>query len=373
MLQVLICTSFLYLFSSHSAHAYPEMIRHGYVNCNTCHISQNGGGLLNDYGRGLSRELMATWKSADEKTAKEHLFGYGVLSDTPIEKWLKLGGDVRTVYVYENTDKLTQARTIFMQGDFEAGVSVQKWTALATAGLQQVKPGDNLTFITRRHFLQYSLSDEINIRAGKFVPSYGINTADHVTLTRASLKLGVNYESYNLEASYQNEKYNLFVTGIFGRPDDSTLKMDQGYAVQAAYAPSEFIKFGVNGLFGKTDAYNRYLVGPFGLIGITKALMLQTETDFQFKNPVGLSSQNGVATTQKLSYELYSGVWVYGIQEYGKFDFTKDSSEAKVYGIGLQLFPRSHFEFNLAYEKAKQVALSPNYYDYAWFMAHYYL
>jgi len=48
------------------AHAYPEMARAGYVNCNSCHISVNGGGILNDYGRELSKEELAVWKSKDE-------------------------------------------------------------------------------------------------------------------------------------------------------------------------------------------------------------------------------------------------------------------------------------------------------------------
>ncbi len=35
------------------ASALPTMIRLGYPNCATCHITPQGGGLLNAYGRGI--------------------------------------------------------------------------------------------------------------------------------------------------------------------------------------------------------------------------------------------------------------------------------------------------------------------------------
>ena len=35
--------------------ALPTMVRLGYVNCAGCHISPQGGGLLNEYGRGIDQ------------------------------------------------------------------------------------------------------------------------------------------------------------------------------------------------------------------------------------------------------------------------------------------------------------------------------
>jgi hypothetical protein len=37
------------------AYALPTMIRSGYTNCAVCHIAPQGGGLLNDYGRGIDQ------------------------------------------------------------------------------------------------------------------------------------------------------------------------------------------------------------------------------------------------------------------------------------------------------------------------------
>ena len=42
--------------------------------------------------------------------------------------------------------------------------------------------------------------------------------------------------------------------------------------------------------------------------------------------------------------------------------------------MGVQFFPRPHFELEAVYEKQKMAAVNPdNYDDYAWLMMHFYL
>jgi hypothetical protein len=43
------------LASARAAHALPTMVRLGYNDCASCHISPQGGGLLNPYGRGIDK------------------------------------------------------------------------------------------------------------------------------------------------------------------------------------------------------------------------------------------------------------------------------------------------------------------------------
>ena len=116
-------------------------------------------------------------------------------------------------------------------------------------------------------------------------------------------------------------------------------------------------------------------MGPFAIVGLTPTLSFQTEVDFQYLNPSDptLLKTNGIATTQRLSYECMDGLWLYGTQEYGKSNSQLDTSKAEVYGLGLQIFPRSHFEFNISYEKMRVGGSDQNFSDYAWLMSHFYL
>ncbi len=362
------------LLFSQQAFAYPEMARTGYVNCNSCHISLNGGGILNDYGRKLSKEEIAVWKNPDEKSTEEQ-FLYGVMGETPIQKWLKLGGDVRSVYYYVNSPRSISGQTLLMQADFQAAAVKDKWTIVAAAGVSQDAPGKEVEFQSRNHYLMYEINDEVHLRGGKFIPAYGITTPDHITLTRDPLELGYNFESYNLEASYISDRWNWFGTGVFGRPDDKSLDQDQGFAIQGAYLFSEKVKVGLNTWYGKKDVSSRWLLGGFAIAGITEKLFGSTEIDVKsYKD-----SDHGIATTQKLSYELIEGLWLYGMQEYGTSNVPSSADlTTQVYGGGFQFFPRTHFEFNVAYEKiingsksGTQTASTSM--DTIWLMSHFYL
>src|SRR5690242_17806457 len=89
------------LFWSSMSLCFPEMVRHGYNNCITCHVSPSGGGVLNHYGRSLSLEVMSFSGSEGE----EQLLGF---VKTPY--WLNVGGDVRSVQYYTNTPTVIAAQ-----------------------------------------------------------------------------------------------------------------------------------------------------------------------------------------------------------------------------------------------------------------------
>ena len=208
------------------------------------------------------------------------------------------------------------------------------------------------------------------MRGGKFIPAYGITTPDHITLTRAPLELGYNYESYNIEASYITDQWNWFATGLLGRPDDSKLDSDRGFAVQGAYLLSEKIKLGLNTWYGKKLKSQRWLFGGFAIVGITDALFASTEVDL--KNYI--AGDQGVASTQRISYILKDGLWIYGLQEYGTTNIPGiNLNSTQNYGLGFQFFPRTHFEFNLAYVKVLNYSPVLTGIDSVWLMSHFYL
>jgi hypothetical protein len=225
----------------------------------------------------------------------------------------------------------------------------------------------------RRHYLLYQMSEEASLRAGKYIPPFGINTPDHVNLTRQGVGLGQGFESYNLEFNWLGALYSLQVAGLFGRPDSPELDQETGMSLLSGIAISDKAKIGVSYLYGNSDRYRRHLFGPFGMVGFNERLTLLTEVDFQSKTLAnGAAAQFGAFSTQKLSYEAFKGFWVFGLQEWGKGDFTK-SSMIETYGLGLQFFPRPHFDFNISFERERISALSTDFFSYGWLMSHFYL
>ena len=107
------------------AWAFPEMVRHGYANCLTCHSSPGGGGVLSAYGREISRELLSTWG-----IGKESEFAWGVV---PTPEWLDLSLQYRGLQLISLTERELIGRWIPMQADLEGTVT---WgpAALTLAG-----------------------------------------------------------------------------------------------------------------------------------------------------------------------------------------------------------------------------------------------
>ena len=95
-----------------SAFAFPEMIRHGYVNCTSCHTSPNGGGILNAYGRQTSAAALSTWGGEDEAKPFYNLFNQ--------PDWIDTGAFIRGVQTAQSNSRVSEGYFWYMQADLEA-------------------------------------------------------------------------------------------------------------------------------------------------------------------------------------------------------------------------------------------------------------
>lgn len=336
----------LQLLWSADVQAFPEMVRRGYVNCTSCHVSPSGGGLLTEYGRELSREELS---SAGSENESKPFYGLA-----PLPKWLNAGGDLRALFLFRDTPSFREGKAILMQADVEAGATYEKMSFVGTAGYRetsQSRPNDS-HFISRRHYLLYRPMDELTFRGGKFNAAYGINTPDHATAIKRGLGWDQGSETYNFEGSYITDKLNFFVTGIFGRPDDPTLNRESGASAQFSYSPVDNAKLGLSYFYGMNPLSARHVAGVFALAGLASTLALLSEVDFQFSTPVGSSiSKNGFVNYQKLDFEFLRGFHAFITQELSVLDFSNHSNDYQAYSVGLQVFPRPHLEASLTYQR----------------------
>lgn len=344
MRSVSLLSFFGLIFLSPAVWSFPELIRHGYSNCTSCHISPSGGGVLTTYGRSLSKEILSTWSLRGEEK-----FAYMFKS----KKWLALGGDVRFLDIKKDSHTAPATdRFIPMERDFEAAVILRKFTAVGTFGYQDPVQPETAQWFSRRHFLMYRPNDEISIRAGRFFPAFGIYIPEHATVIRQGLGWNEGQETYNLEFAWLNDKYNFYATGILGRPDLPALYREAGGAGSASFQASDTIKIGASYYYGGSDLWTHHSMGPFGIFGFTPNFFLLSQFDAirSFASTYD-SPQWGALDYQRLDYEIFQGFHLYLTQEFSQSDFTNNLTRTDVYGLGLQFFPRPHLEFQTFWQK----------------------
>lgn len=359
---------FSFLIHASSGNGFPDLVRHGYLNCINCHTSPSGGGTINDYGRTFSGEGLSTWTKTDE----ESIF-HGLIKREKIPKWLSIGGDVRAVQLYVDNPRQTLAQSIMMQADFEAAVRLKKFTIDLSIGRMQTsqakppKPG------SRRFFVMYNFTDEVMVRAGRFTPVFGINLPDHIINTRQYTGLGQGLETYNVEASWITDTWNLIGTAIQGPADTDTAKQETGGSAQLAYGFKDTHKVGASYLGVRSETQIRQLGGVHALLGFTEHLYNLAEFDWHWATQI-----NSSQTTQsffvydRIGYEIHRGIHLLATVEFWKTDVTQPRSENNRYGIGTQLFPRPHFDIQALWTRWRTLSSGEYYQDYAWAVFHYY-
>lgn len=368
------------LLGSRTAFAYPELLRYNYVNCTACHVSPTGGGTLTAYGREASREILSTWSYDGEEKPLYFI-------NSP--EWLNLGGDYRSAYSYENTPTLEAGQYTFMQLDVEAAVTYKKFTLDASLGYQDIDhpgPWHDYT-ISRRHYIMYQATDEIAIRGGRFFPAFGVYTPNHSIVTKSLLDIQSpeqvgQGESYNLELSYLGDTYSVIATGIFGRPDDTNTTSDTLHEYGATLVVSRSIadhyKLGLSYLYGTETGQRRNVFGAYGILGFTQKFYLTTELDFQGATNTfpgaGDPTTWGCAQFNRLGYEVVKGLNLILAQEYARLNFSNVNTLNQRYGAGVWWFPRPHMEVSFEYQKRQDRAEPYTaFYDYMYFLWHYYI
>ena len=320
--------------SSRPAQAFPELIRHGYANCVTCHASPGGGGVLNAYGREISREALSTWGNEGETD-----LAWGSIK-TP--EWLSATVLARSLSFVRDTKTTVEGRTLLMQLDAEAAANSDHWGAAAAAGIQNPKGGTQSPFALRRAYLTYRPTDELSLRTGIFQHVYGLMPADHRIATRSGLGWDVGTETLNIEAAYIGEQATVFATALLGRPGNDAL--EQGASLSGSLFFAERFKVGLNAYTGKRpdETSSRHVFGTHAELGFT--------SHFYWLGELDLSEQAktwGTYQYQKLGYEPIQGLHFYVAQDFTLRDHDDATSQVIAWGPGVQWFPRPHFEAQL--------------------------
>lgn len=329
-----------------SAQAFPEMVRKGYQSCISCHVSPSGGGVLTDYGREISKDVLATWGREGEEN---FLHGGVKLPD-----FLKIGGDIRRVQSYVDTPFAKTGRWFLMQANVESAVILGPFTAVASLDYDIRDPGtesDN-RFASFKHYLQWQFTDEISVRAGKFLKNFGLMIPDHTSQIRRGLGFDEGSETYNAEINSISEKYGWNLAYVGGRPDVTDVISEKGVVLGGSYYFGTANRFGGSFYQGRTtDETDKRVFGPNWTLSYNKTWYWLGEADILQLKPRGGEDTSGFVSYNKIGYEVFRGADVFAVHELKKNDFDAKYFDFIGYGPGFQWSPRPHFIFTGQWQK----------------------
>lgn len=337
--------------------AFPEMSRHGYVNCTSCHLNSSGGGLLTSYGRDMSKEVLSTWAQDSEQN-----FAYGLWNGP---EYFLAGAYVRGLQLFRETPDVKEARVILMQADVEAAYNRETWAMDASAGRQELGNGTG-RFFSRRHYFIWRMGESHNLKIGRFLKFYGLNDPNHNLYVRRDLSFGQDTEAYALEYSYLGNNLSGYASVNFGNfGDPYSTNREKGAATTLSYHFFDKQKVGFSYYYASDDLQNRNVYGPWAIIMWLEKFYSLSELDFQDKK--------GFVTSHKLAYEAATGMIPYVSWEFSNLDWASDQAKKQAYSVGFQFFPRPHFEFLAQWQKEKIYGVGDYYSDLIWIMTNVYL
>lgn len=343
---------------------FPEMVRHGYVNCTSCHVSPSGGGALTPYGRGLSSNLLSTWGSEREAQVL-----HGLVDTEKLQDWLLLGGDARGLQFHYENDAIKEGQWINMQAIGEAALRLKTWTIDLAVG--KFDSAGTWRAVGSQYYVLNQLSDTISIRAGRFLPQFGLNIPEHISPTRSNLGFGANMQRDAIEAQYAGETAGLVAT-YSEAPDSIRQDREKAVAVKTEISIVDRFKPGLSFWRGESESFVRQIYSGHAILGFSKSFFLLTEFDLEEKRTKTTgSSTRTFVTYQKLGYEIKKGVVGFLTMDASRSPADDPSTQLLRYGLGLQFFPRPHFEIETVWTRERQPSTSEG--DYAWILFHYYI
>jgi hypothetical protein len=252
----------LVLAHAAAALASPTMIRLGYSDCATCHISPQGGGLLTTYGRGID--------VAQSLRAREY--------QPPDADHRTLVYDVRFIAAGQEADTFSSSSIIksstfqvFLRSTARVSEHTRVISTFALASptlLASKQAAGAATFTVPKAVWAYRPKEGLELDLGREEFPTGLGLPDPQAYMRKSTDPGTTVYPTQVKAFWWNRRFQLtpYAFGP-GGDEDPRLRQWGAGALAGVDVWKQRAIVGVSGLDSRSLAFNRRSVGAYARLG----------------------------------------------------------------------------------------------------------
>jgi len=267
----------LFAFCAHaaSAHASPTMVRLGYSDCSSCHISPQGGGMLTTYGKGVdeAQSLRRQEVHPVDTAATRLLYDVRFVTASQLAESLATGHDVKsTTFRLQGRSSLLMSEHNRLSGAFGLETPV-----LTTAGMSASTAGNLVVY---RALYQYRPTDSFELAMGRDEMPSGIGLPDPLAFIRNGSDAGDTAYPTQLKAHWYTHRLQLtpYVFGPGGE-EPTALRQHGGGMVAGVDVWKHRAIVGVSSRLSEASAFHRTSAGAYARLGFGKWGVL-AEHDF---------------------------------------------------------------------------------------------
>jgi hypothetical protein len=242
--------------------ASPTMIRLGYSDCATCHVSPQGGGLLTAYGRGIDVAQSLRAREIPPSDADGRTFLY----------------DLRLVAVGQqaaapasHTSTASSSFQLLVRSSTRLSDRHRLLYTFALAGptlASSTQPASTASVIVPKAVWEYRPTDGFELSVGRDELPSGLGLPDPQAYMRRSTDPGVTVYPTQVKAFWWNRRFQI-TPYAFGPGADEDVRLRQWGA--GALAGVDIWKgraiVGVSGLDSRSPAFNRRSAGAYARLG----------------------------------------------------------------------------------------------------------
>jgi hypothetical protein len=323
------------------AWGYPQFQLGQEPTCSGCHVSPAGGGLLNENGRSMIETFSTYGGNPDPAHGK---------LDGP--SWLLVGADVRAGagLIY---DEGASPNAFPMEAEAAAWAHHDGFSFYGTFGFQEGDTSRPLTFFQlREHWLMWQQHPDspngLFVRAGRFVPVYGLRFAEHNDFTRQYGETPLDSETYGVAVEYIDPRWEAHATAFVHDPLQWSTELGNGAALYAEARPATSVSVGIEGRYAKSDVDARTAGGLTAKYWIDPAkVLLQLEGQLIRQTFAAGGQRDQVVSYLMASWFVHPG-WLidFGLSQYDE-DIHVANVDLEAFDANLHWFATSHWELLL--------------------------